>query len=106
MLRDSLSYGYYQSDLSLYSFHDGLLATQGWNEYDSGVAIGLSFGLETILEDRNPQMHTPKILGIDSTDNLGSIIKGGLGMEGSLFTSQSLDQYLGFLIDEGPPYNS
>ena len=48
------------------------------------MASGRLFGLQAVFEDGEAEVGLACLLGVDSSDHLGVVVEGLLGLEGSL----------------------
>lgn len=69
------------------------------DEDGGGVASGLLHGLGNGAEDGEVEMGLASLLGVGTTDDLGAVVDGLLGVEGTLLTGETLEQDLGVAVD-------
>lgn len=99
VLGDTLSDTHDERELGL----DGLLDRGGGkrrgHEDGGGVAAGVLHGLGDGAEDGETEMGLAGLLGVGSSDDLGAVVDGLLGVEGSLLSGEALVEHLGVGVD-------
>lgn len=63
------------------------------------MAAGLLLGLLAVFEDWKSEVSGACFLGVDSSDHLGVVLEGLLGLEGALVAGDPLADDLGVLVD-------
>ena len=99
VLGDTLSNADDEANLS----GDGLLNTGGGNrrghEDGGGVGASLLHGIGDIGENGPAQVLLASLLGVGSTDNVGAVLDGTLGVEGTLLAGEALEDNLGLVAN-------
>ena len=84
-------------NFSLESFQDGCSCTRRRNIDDSGVRIDLLLGLTDRVKHWQSKVNLATFAWRHSTNHVGSVLDGLLGVECSLLASESLADDLGVL---------
>lgn len=99
MLGDTLSDADNETDLG----GDGLLNTGGGDgrghEDGGGVGASLLHGIGDIGENGPAQVLLASLLGVGSADNVGAVLDGTLGVEGTLLAGEALEDNLGLVAN-------
>lgn len=99
VLGDTLSDTDHKGQLGLNGLLDRGGSKRRGNEDGGGVASGLLHGLGDGAEDGETEMGLAGLLGVGSSNDLGAVVNGLLGVEGSLLSGESLVQHLGVGVD-------
>jgi len=97
---DTLSNAHDEIHLGFDSFEDGICCERWRNVDNRCLSVGSLLGFCDIAIDWKIQVLRSCLLLIDTSNNLGTIGNRLLSMEGSVFTSHSLYEDLGVLVNE------
>lgn len=87
LLGDSLGNSDNQRNLSLNGLHDSTSSHRGRDVDDRGVGLKILGGISNGVEDGKAQMGLATLLGRDTSNHVGTILDGLLGVESTLVIS-------------------
>lgn len=99
-LRDSLGDGDDESDLSLNGLEDSISGSGRRNVDDGSVGLGVLDGVLDGSENGETEMGGSSLLGVDTSNHLGSVVESSLRVESTGLSSETLDEDLGVGVDE------
>ena len=73
-----------QFNLGFNSFHNGSGSEGRGDVHNRCFAVSVLFGLSDVLEHWESQVHLSSLLGVDSSNHVGSIGNGLLSVKGTL----------------------
>lgn len=99
MLGNTLSDTDNERDLGLNGLLDTLCGDGRRDEDGGSGSASLLDGIGDGCEDGLAQVCLSGLLGVGATDDLGAVLNGLLGVEGSLLASEALEDDLGLVVD-------
>ena len=99
VLRDTLSNAYYQTDLGGNGLLNTLRSKRRRDKDGRGIGASLLHGIADGSEDRLAQVLGAGFLGVGAANDVGAVVDGLLGVEGTLTTSEALVDELGLVAD-------
>lgn len=99
VLGDTLSDADNQGDLGFNALHDGSSSNRGRNKDGRGRGTSLLDTVSKASKDGEAKVSLASLLGVGTTDNLGAILEGLLGVESTLLTSETLVDDLGIRVN-------
>lgn len=99
VLGDTLSNADNETDLSSNSLLDTGGGERGRDEDGGGVGASLLHSIGDIGEDGLAKVLLAGLLGVGSADNVGAVLDGLLGVEGTLLAGEALEDNLGLVAN-------
>lgn len=99
VLGNTLSDADNQRDLGLNALHDGSSSNGGRNKDCRGRGTSFLDTVSKTAKDGEAKVGLAGLLGVGTTDNLGAILEGLLGVESALLTSETLVEDLGIRVN-------
>lgn len=99
VLGDTLGDTDNERDLGLNGLLDTLCGNGGRNEDGRGGSASLLDGVGDGSEDGLAQVCLSGLLGVGTTNNVGAVLDGLLGVESSLLAGETLEEDLGLVVD-------
>jgi hypothetical protein len=99
VLGDTLSDTDNETDLSLNGLLDTLGSDRGRDEDGGSGSASLLDSIGDGCEDGLAQVCLAGLLGVGTTDDLGAVLNGLLGVEGTLLAGEALEDDLGLVVD-------
>jgi hypothetical protein len=88
-----------EANLGLNGLLDTLCGNRGRDEDGRSGSTSLLDSVGDSCEDRLAQMCLSGLLGVGTTDDLGAVLNGLLGVEGTLLASEALEDDLCLVVD-------